>query len=109
MDILIEARDLNTGQLLSSFSIPEKVHRQEIKTPDYDSTDNKTFREFYSNGATKGMRAYVENKAFEWAAADNGKGFANVRQHPSTVYYTARPMPSRYGETELIEFWYKFS
>lgn len=82
MDILIEARDLNTGELLNSLSIPEEVHSQEIKTPDYDSTANKTFKDFYSNGATKGMRAYVENKAFEWAAADNGKGFANVRQHP---------------------------
>lgn len=54
------------------------------------------------------MRAYVENKAFEWAAADNGKGFANVRQHPSTVYYIATPLPSR-GEIELIDFYYKFS
>tara|TARA_Y100000356_G_C11047180_1_gene176730 strand:- start:103 stop:411 length:309 start_codon:yes stop_codon:yes gene_type:complete len=102
VDILIEARDLNTGELLNSFSIPEKEHSQEINMPEHDL-------QFYSNGATKGMRAYIENKAFEWAAADNGKGFANVRQHPSTVYYTARPMPSRYGETELIEFWYKFS
>lgn len=32
MDILIEARDLNTGELLNSLSIPEEVHSQEIKT-----------------------------------------------------------------------------
>lgn len=101
MDILIEARDLNTGELLNSLSIPEEVHSQEINMPEHDL-------QFYSNGATKGMRAYVENKAFEWAAADNGKGFANVRQHPSTVYYIATPLPSR-GEIELIDFYYKFS
>ena len=109
MKILIEARDIDTGKIFNSFSIPEEVHRQEIKTPDYDSTDNKTFKDFYADGAPKGMRVYVENKAFEWAGADNGEGFANVRQHPSTVYYTARPVPSGYGCDGLIEFWYKFS
>lgn len=103
MKILIEARDLDTGEVLNSFSIPEEVHSQELGTLLYTTIDDF---HFYSNNSAKGLRPYIENKAREWADADDGNGFANVRQHPATVYYVASPTATK-GE-EFKDFYYKF-